>query len=123
MGRPLNKKYLGNPAKPSKQVVLSSAWVAGEVGPAEGFYVVRQVGTGRYQVTNGTVTGVVRLVGAGALKAGEAHLEVVPFGAGGAVEHARILHNRTVKTWEGNVYKWSLDAATEVGQADIADLA
>lgn len=118
MGRPLNKKYLGDPAKTGKQVVLTSAWIAGEVGPATGFYITRQVGTGRYQVSNGTVTGVVRLVAAGTLAVGEAHLEVTPFG-GAPVEYARMIHNRSVKTWDSNVYKWSVEAATELGQADL----
>ncbi|WP_162828331.1 hypothetical protein, partial [Escherichia coli] len=82
------------------------------------FYVVRQVGTGRYQVTNGSVTGVVRLVGEGDLKAGEAHLLVIPFGAS-EFEHAKVIHNRSVKTWEGKSYAWSLEAATKAGEADL----
>lgn len=119
MGRPLNKKYLGDPALPGKHVVMTSAWIAGEVGPAEGFYVVRQVGTGRYQVTNGTVTGVVRLADAGPLTEGEAHLVVNPFGDDNDDEYARLIHNRSVKTWEGHSYKWSLDAAAAEGECDM----
>lgn len=119
MGRPLNKKYLGSPALPGKHVVMTSAWIAGEVGPAEGFYVVRQVGTGRYQVTNGSVTGVVRLADAGPLEQGEAHLVVNPFGDDNDDEYARVIHNRSVKTWEGHSYKWSLEAAAAVGECDM----
>lgn len=118
MGRPLNKKYLGDPATTGKQVVLTSAWIAGQVGPATGFYILRQVGTGRYQVTNGSVVGVVRLVAAGTLAEGEAHLEVTPFG-GAPVEYARMIHNRSVKTWEDKSYAWSIEPATEIGQADL----
>lgn len=119
MGRPLNKKYMGSPALPGKHVVMTSAWIAGEVGPAEGFYVVRQVGTGRYQVTNGAVTGVVRLADAGPLEQGEAHLVVNPFGDDNDDEYVRIIHNRSVKTWEGHSYKWSLEAAAAEGECDM----
>jgi hypothetical protein len=120
MGRPLNKKFFGSPAQPGKHVVMTSAWVPGEVGPAEGFYVVRQVGTGRYQVTNGSVVGVVRLADAGPLAAGEAHLVINPAGDN-ADEYAKVIHNRSIKTWEGNNYKWDQFSGTEVGTANIFD--
>lgn len=118
MGRPLKKSFFGNPAAPGAQIFLSSARIAGQ-SAAAGYYIVRQVGTGRYQVTNGTHTGVVRLVAAGTLQEGEAHLIVKPFG--GADEYARVIHNRSVKTWAGKSYAWMPNvAATATGQADLA---
>jgi hypothetical protein len=116
MGRPIKKSFFGNPAAAGAQIVLNSARIAGQ-SAATGYYIVRQVGTGRFQVTNGTLTGVVRLVGAGALQHGEAHVIVKPFG--GADEYARVIHNRTVKTWSGNVYKWNDAAAAAAGEAVI----
>lgn len=117
MGRPLKKSFFGNPANPGAQIFLNSARISGQ-SAAAGYYIVRQVGTGRYQVTNGTLTGVVRLVAAGALQEGEAHVIVKPFG--GADEYAKVIHNRSVKTWAGKSYAWSTNAATVAGQADIA---
>ena len=118
MGRPLKKSFFGSPATAGAQVVLSSARIAGQ-SAAAGYYIVRQVGTGRFQVTNGTLTGVVRLVAAGTLQEGEAHCIVKPFG--GADEYARVIHNRSVKTWSGNRYTWAAGlAATAAGQATVA---
>lgn len=116
MGRPLKKTFFGNPATPGAQILLSSARIAGQ-SAAAGYYIVRQIGTGRYQVTNGTHTGVVRLVAAGTLQEGEAHLIVKPYG--GSDEYARVIHSRTVKTWAGNSYAWSTTAATVTGQANV----
>lgn len=117
MGRPLKKSFFGNPANPGAQVVLNSARIAGQ-SAAAGYYIVRQVGTGRFQVTNGTNTGVVRLVAAGTLQEGEAHVIVKPHG-GGADEYAKVIHNRSVKTWAGNTYAWSINTTTTAGQAMI----
>lgn len=119
MGRPLNKRYLGDPAKPGRQVVLTSVWLEGMVGPESGFYIMRQIGTGRYQVTNGTLVGAVRLIDGEPLEAGKACLEVVPFGGEGSIEYARVIHNRSVKTWDGNNYRWSTEAAVAEGEADL----
>ena len=117
MGRPLKKSFFGSPATAGAQVVLNSARIAGQ-SAAAGYYIVRQVGTGRFQVTNGSLTGVVRLVAAGTLQEGEAHAIVKPHG-GGADEYARVIHNRSVKTWSGNSYAWSTAATTTAGQAMI----
>lgn len=117
MGRPLKKSFFGSPATAGAQVLLASARIAGQ-SAAAGYYIVRQVGTGRYQVTNGTLTGVVRLVAAGTLQEGEAHCIVKPYGESN--EYARVIHNRSVKTWSGKSYSWSTVAATAAGQADIA---
>lgn len=121
MGRPLKKSFFGSPATAGAQVVLNSARIAGQ-SAAAGYYIVRQVGTGRFQVTNGSLTGVVRLVAAGTLQEGEAHAIVKPHG-GGADEYARVIHNRSVKTWSGNTYAWSTAATTTAGQAMLVGTA
>jgi len=118
MGRPLKKTFFGSPATGGKQLVLSYAWLEGSTEAEEGFWIVRQVGTGRFQVTNGTKTGVVKLVDALPNAAGEGVIIVKPFGAT-QEEYARKIHNRTVVTFDGNTYKWSAEAAEEVGQADF----
>lgn len=118
MGRPLQKKFFGNPEGTGMQLVLSYVWLAGSTEAEEGYYVVRQVGTGRYQVTNGTNTGVVKLVDALPTAPGEGVIVITPFGAT-QKEFARTIHNRTVRTFDGNTYKWSAEAAVEEGQADL----
>lgn len=118
MGRPLKKSFFGSPATGGKQLVLSHVWLEGSTEAETGFWIVRQVGTGRYQVTNGTKVGVVKLVDAMPDAPGEGVIIVTPFGAS-QVEYASKIFNRTVKTFDGNSYMWSADAATEEGQADF----
>lgn len=118
MGRPLNKKYFGNPALPGSQIVLTSAWIAGAGSAAAGFYIVKQVGTGKYLVSNGTDSGVVKLVDLIADAEGEATLAVQPFGSA-QLEYVKNIYSRTVKTFDDNTYKWSTEAATEEGAVDL----
>ena len=123
MGRPINKHFIGDPAasgRTSKALVLSQAWLPGQAGLAvTTVYILRQVGTGRYQVTDGTNTGVVHLVDTAPAAAGQATIVVTPFG-GSPVEYARVINNRTVKTWENHSYDWNPNVlATLAGQADL----
>lgn len=118
MGRPLNKKFFGSPEKGGLQMVLSYVWLDDSTGPEEGFWVVRQLGTGRYQVTDGDRVGAVRIVGYTPTQAGEGAILVFPFGAEDP-EYARKIHNRSVVTWSNNTYKWFTEAADEDGQADF----
>jgi hypothetical protein len=123
MGRPIKKEFIGNPAtsgRTSKAVVLSSAWIPGAAGLASGqVYIVKQTGTGRYSVTDGVHTGVVHLVAGMPANPGEATIVVTPFG-GAPVEHAKIIYNRTVSTWEDHNYEWNANVlATVVGQSDL----
>ena len=117
MGRPLKKSFFGSPATGGKQLVLSWVWLEGSTEAEQGYWIIRQVGTARYQVTNGTKTGVVKLVDAMPDAPGEGVIEVHPFG--GITEYASKIHNRTVVTFDGNTYAWSSASATEEGQADF----
>jgi len=126
VGRPLNKKYLGNPTKPGMQVMFSQCWFQGEHAPSPNVcYVKRQLGTGRYQAEDsvtGTI-GPVRLVGPAApLEPGQAIMFVHVFNQLGIPtppEHAKVIYNRTVKTWEDHQYEWSIIPASQVGQANL----
>ena len=123
MGRPIKPEFIGNPAasgRTSKALVLSQAWIPGQAGLSiSTVYILRQVGTGRYQVTDGTHTGVVRLSNATPTQSGQATIVVTPFG-GGPTQHARVINNRSVKTWEDHSYAWNPNvAATKVGQANL----
>ncbi len=118
MGRPLKKSFFGSPSTGGKQLVLSHVWLEDSTAAETGFWIIRQVGTGRYQVTNGTKVGVVKLVDALPVAAGEGTIEINVFGSS-VREYASKIFNRTVKTFDGNSYKWSAETATEVGQADL----
>ena len=89
MGRPINKRYLGNPTTPGLQLLLNECWLPGASAPetTDTVYILRQTGSHRYMVTNGTTTGIVTLVGAPITQPGQARLAVTPFG--GATEYTQ----------------------------------
>lgn len=117
MGRPLNKRYFGEPSGGNFKLVPSLVWIEGMTEAATGFYILKQTGTGRYLVSNGTDNGEVTLVDGAPTGPGEATIVVNPIG--GSEEYARVVYSRTVSTFEGNNYAWSLDPADVLGEADI----
>lgn len=80
MGRPVNKKFFGNPASPGYQIEVS-AWFAGE-GAAEPAYIVSQRSNSVYVVASvagpGTRTGSLRLVEGAPGAAGQMRVVVTP---------------------------------------------
>ena len=119
MGRPLNKKFWGTLATSGYQIKLTSAWVPGHGSAVSNCYIVKQVGTGRYLVHNGTVSGVVKLTAGTAAAAGEGYVTVSPYGGG--TKYAKTINAHTVKTQDGYVYKWSTAAAAVTGEADLSN--
>lgn len=147
MGRPLNRRHFGNPSLEGKQVVVTQAWFAGEVGPvstgpgsAPGtsniLYLDKQIGTGRYivrwDIENSTTHELIstksqglRLVSLEEFTGtGLAIMHVTPVVTEspltfGPVEYARVIFNRSVKTWQGHRYSWSTEDATKFGQANL----
>lgn len=86
MGRPIKKELIGgsNVASGDKMIVLSSAYITGASAASTNVTIVKQTGTGRYIVTDGTNTGVVSLVDGSdgyVLKEGEAILDVTVYTA------------------------------------------
>lgn len=119
MGRPIKKKFFGIPASLyNERMILTKAWLHGEVGPSDNFFILSQKGTGRYKVTNGIKTGIVRLVDGDPTEAGEASVEVTVFNQV-EKEFARVIHNRTVKTYAGKKHRWSFDVASEEVTAQL----
>jgi hypothetical protein len=103
MGRPLNKRFFGNPTtKPGLQIKVSADLGSGKV-PA---WIVEQVGTRQFIVTDGTTTTRCFLV-QNVTQPGEAVVRV--YLSGGVVETARTIQARRVKTFEGSDVVWSFD--------------
>lgn len=120
MGRPLRKAFFGDPANPGKQLYVTEAWIPGTNGVAgtNTVWIKKQISKHRFIVTNGTDEGTVYLQASPVTAAGQARITVTPFG--GVAEHASQINNRTVKTFEGNVYSWNKDVpASATGQADL----
>lgn len=115
MGRPLNKKYFGEPSGDANKIVIAM-WDDTLPGVDDG-WIVEQVATGEFIVTNGTVTDRVELQASLPTAPGEGAIEVTIFGGGN--EYAKNVSAHRVKTFEGGDYSWSLEAATEAGQADL----
>ena len=105
MGRPVNKRFLGNYTTSGDQIQCT-AYIPGDSTSRTGYFV-RQVGTGRYQASNSTLagtTGVVALTNNDATQPGNAYVTVSPYGGG--TEYARKINDNTVITWQGNTYTW-----------------
>lgn len=115
---PVNKKYFSGNNPLELAVVTTSAWIAGASAAETGFAIVRQTGWNRYIVIKDARIGTVYLVNGAPTKAGEASIEVTPFGSS-VVEYARTIQSRNVKTFADKIYSWSLEAATEEGFATL----
>ena len=116
MGRPLNKKFFGDPSGAGQQINVT-AWIPGG-GGAVSAWIVKQNSNTTYTVTDGTDTGRCKLQEATPTAAGQMQIEVSP--AVGGTEYVKILNAHQVKTFEGNVYKWdALVAASAYNEADV----
>ena len=106
MGRPVNKRYLGDPADGTNITVR--AYVG---GVDEQAYIVNQKGTNKFTVSNNTgeVTAICRLanVATAAIVAGQMVLEA--FNAAGERVVLKKLFNRTATDWAANRYTWEVE--------------
>jgi hypothetical protein len=85
MGRPINKKYIGNTSQ-SGQQIQATAYFGGSPGPVTA-WINKQVATNTYEMVaeDGSVSGRVQLAQGGvALNPGEANVLVTPYGASGS---------------------------------------
>lgn len=101
MGRPINKRYIGNTSQ-SGQQIQATAYFGGEPGPVTA-YINKQVATNTYQMTSedGTASGRVQLAQGGvALNPGQANVIVTPYGASGS----GVVASARMKTAGGTVY-------------------
>lgn len=118
MVKPLNPRNFGNPEKEGKQICFSKVWLSDSTAAESGYYVLRQVGWNKYEVTNDVKVGVVSLVAGEPTKAGEGSVEVTAFGEAD-VKYAVSIQAHLVKTSDGNIYGWSGEEATKEGYADL----
>ena len=81
MGRPLNKKFFGDPSGSGFQLSVD-VWFTGE-GSAEIGWIVRQRGTGIYEITNGSLIEKLPLQNGTPTAGGQASMDVNPFGTTG----------------------------------------
>lgn len=104
MGRPINKRLIGDPAQDGVQVTATINLGAGPVAGT----IVSQRSNRRYRVRNaGGDEGNCLLVDSGTPGEGEMSVSVLPLGADPLdIEYASNINNRTVRTFQGNVYGW-----------------
>jgi hypothetical protein len=99
MGRPLPKKFFGNPTTGGNQIVVQADLGAGVVSG----WIIRQKGTRTFDITDGAVTLRCRLVET-ITGPGQATIEVIP--ETGPNETARTLLKNRVKTNQGSDKPW-----------------
>lgn len=122
MGRPIDKNFIGDPAGAGLQINLTTATLF-DGTTLSGPWIVRQRSNLKYEITDGTNTGVLSLInGTGQAPAGFATLRVSPVSTG--TQYVRSIHGKTVKTFQGDIWSWihQLEGktATEKGQADFS---
>lgn len=77
MGRPLNKKWFGNPTGPGSQINVE-AFIPGGSGVVTA-WIVNQKSNTTYTITDGTHTGRCKLQAAALTAAGQCRISVTPF--------------------------------------------
>lgn len=105
MGRPINKRLIGDPAQTGVQITASVNVGTG----VEAGLILSQRSNRRYRVLaqSSSVEGICTLVNSATPGPGEMSVTVLPDGAlPGAEEYAFNINNRTVRTFQGNVYAW-----------------
>ena len=120
MGRPLNKRYLGDPETPDQRVVGTETENNFRVecntgnGAVDTGYIVAQKGTNKFKVTDGTTTLDCRLVNKATAALAEG--EMVMFGSDGTgnrITLKKVTGHKAVD-FNNNVYTWSIeDDSTE----------
>lgn len=113
MGRPLNSKYFGEPTGDNNKLTIEF-WDGSSVVTG---WILEQVATGEFRVTDGTVEDRVELQADAPAAAGEGRIAVQVYGGG--TEYARNILSRRVKTFEGGNWDWELTPANKVGMADL----
>lgn len=84
MGRPINKKFIGNTTGSGQQIV-ATAYIPGSAGPTTA-WLQKQVATNTYNMANvaGVDSGRCQLVQGGVdLQPGQANITVTPYGSSG----------------------------------------
>ena len=123
MGRPINRKWFGKPDGVQPKIVVNAVkWLDGTT--ATDVYILRQVGTRKYIVSNDVKTETVTLVNASdaaVLKPGEAFVLAKVLG-GAALPCQKIAQYRlNVYNPDGTIgnYSWGTHPANRLGQADL----
>jgi len=122
MGRPLNKRYLGDPETPDQRVVGSETEnnfrvecnVKTATGPVDTGYIIAQKGTNKFKVTDGTDTLDCRLVNKATADLLEG--EMVMFGSDGTGNRITLkkVTGHKAYDFDNNIYTWSIeDDSTE----------
>lgn len=108
MGRPLNKKFFGNPGGPGLQLSVD-VWFTG-TGSAVVGWIVSQAGSGVYDITDGTLTERFRLQDGAPTAEGQASMIINPFGLSGdiatatATQEVGVVDNSVTVNESGNGY-------------------
>lgn len=86
-------------------------------------YIVKQIGSTRYVVSDGSITKTCSLASttdvATSLVEGKMTIEIVPHG-GGAAQHVKNLSAFIAFTTEGNRLSWKLENTSKAGEGKLA---
>jgi len=117
MGRPLNKRYFGEPTVDGKEIKVQFNEGTG----SKSGWIVKQKASKRFLVTDGTVEGICSLVdkASGDLLEGEMSITVKD-DAGVAKQVVKIA-GRKVTVDTGESIAWNFDTSTTDGKVEIEE--
>ena len=104
MGRPVNKRYFGDPSLGGNLTVEGNTGN----GPNDSCYIIAQKGTIKFKITDGTTTLDCRLVNKSTGELAEGEMVLVGGGDSSRVVIKK-LFNRTCIAWDGTRYTWEID--------------
>jgi hypothetical protein len=116
MGRPLNKRFLGDPATPDQRVIGTETEnnfrvecnVKTATGPVDTGYIIAQKGTNKFKVTDGTDTLDCRLTNKATADLLQG--EMVMFGSDGTGNRIPLkkVTGRKAVDFNNNQYTWEI---------------
>ena len=119
MGRPLNKRYFGPPT-PGGNEIKVQFYDSANTNSVNG-WIVKQLGSKKFRVTDGTVTEDCVLVdkASAALAAGEMTITVLD--DGGTPRQVTKISGRKVTADDGNTYPWTFDDSTSDDKVEMEE--
>lgn len=117
MGRPLNKRYFGEPTIEGKEIKVQFFNGTASVNG----WIVKQLGSKRFRCTDGTLTEDCVLVNKAstAITTGEMSISVKD--DAGTVEQVVKISGHKVTTGAGQVLPWNFDVSTTDGRAQVEE--
>lgn len=117
MGRPLKKKFFGEPTAAGDEIKVQFHNGTSSV-PG---WIVKQLGAKRFRCTDGTATADCRLVDAAAAALAEGEMSITVLDDAGNPKQVTKISGRKVTVDTGESIAWNFDASTTDGAVQVEE--